>query len=225
MTSKSSFWVSCKENNKRRIWVWIVALLTQAMMYVGVLTVYLSRIRRWNSMEAYRTAEDFQNALYQAAKDALGFQDNLMVTLIVLAAVIGIQGFAYLFDRRKVDMYHSVPVNKNTRFAAVYVNGITIYLVSTLSALFVGIVMAALQHAVDGEVMTAVLLGFLWNLFFFLVMYNTAVLAVMITGNLFITICLAGALASYELVVYYQLGNMQAAFFETRSNFFISHEP
>ena len=66
MTSKSSFWVSCKENHKRRIWVWIVALLTQAMMYVGVLTVYLSRIRRWNSMAAYRTAEDFQNALYQA---------------------------------------------------------------------------------------------------------------------------------------------------------------
>ena len=48
MTSRNSFWASSKENHKRRIWVWIVAFLGQVASYVGVLTVYLSRIRMWH---------------------------------------------------------------------------------------------------------------------------------------------------------------------------------
>ena len=31
MTSKVSFWVSCIENHRRRVWVWIVAVLFQAV--------------------------------------------------------------------------------------------------------------------------------------------------------------------------------------------------
>ena len=34
MISKNSFWANCKENNKRRIWVWIVSVLGQLMVYV-----------------------------------------------------------------------------------------------------------------------------------------------------------------------------------------------
>ena len=41
----------------------------------------------------------------KAAKDALAFSDNVYGVIIILAAVIGMQGFSYLYDRRKVDMY------------------------------------------------------------------------------------------------------------------------
>ncbi|MDE6388462.1 MAG: hypothetical protein K2L82_11730 [Lachnospiraceae bacterium] len=225
MTSRNSFWASSKENHKRRVWVWIIAVLAQLMMYVGVLTVYLSRIRMWNTQGSYRTKEEYQNALYQATRDALAFQDNLLLPLIILTVIIGIQGFSYLYDRRKVDMYHSVPVDKNRRFAVVYVNGLIIYLTSTLVSLLIGVITAAVQGAVNGAVMAAVGLGFLWNLLFFLVIYHTTILAVMLTGNRFITVCIGGMLILYERIIYSLMGSMQYSFFDTVSGFYVMHEP
>lgn len=225
MTLRNSFWVNSKENHKRRIWVWIVVVLIQLMAYVGILTVYLSRIRMWNSEGSYRTHEEFQKAMYQAAKDALGFQDNLLFAVLIMAAVIGIHGFSYLFDRKKVDMYHSVPVNKNKRFAVIYVNGIIIYLVSVLLSLLIGVVTAAIQGAMNSDVMAVVGLGFLWNFLFFLVMYHIAIFAVMVTGNRFITICVTGGLIGYEYVIYMLCSKMKYAFFETVSGFYITQQP
>lgn len=225
MTSRNSFWASCKENHRRRIWVWIVAALAQAVSYVGVLTLYLSRIRRWNEDGVYRKAGEFQEAMYKATQDALGFQDNLLLILIGLAVIIGMQGFSYLYDRKKVDMYHSVPVDKNRRFFVVYVNGIVIYLATTLVNLLIGAVMAMVQRAVDSEVMAVVGLGFVWNFLVFLTMYHTVILAVMLTGNRLITLCVAGVFVMYESFVYQLVNSLQYAFFKTKDSFYVSHEP
>ena len=35
----------------------------------------------WNEEGTYKTAADFQNAMYQATQDALGFQDNMFPIL------------------------------------------------------------------------------------------------------------------------------------------------
>lgn len=146
MTSKNSFWDSMKENNRRRVWVWAVAILCQFSVYVGILMIYLSRVRQWNSKGNYKTLEEYTNALHEAARYALGFKDDFcLLTAAFLALIIGIQGFSYLYDRKKVDMYHSVPVSRGRRFFTVYVNGILIYLVSTLTALFVGVLIAVMR--------------------------------------------------------------------------------
>ena len=39
-------------------------------------------------------------------------------------------------------VYHSVPVDKNRRFFVVYVNGIVIYLVTTLLNILISVIMA-----------------------------------------------------------------------------------
>ncbi|MBD5515710.1 MAG: hypothetical protein HDR06_14000 [Lachnospiraceae bacterium] len=225
MTSKKSFWASCKENHKRRIWVWIVAVLAQLMAYVGGLTVYLSRIGRRNSQGSYKTYEMYKEAMYQAAQDALGFQDKLMVILLLLAVTIGMQGFSYLYDRKKVDLYHSVPVDRNRRFAVVYVNGFMIYLTSALVSLLIGTVAAAIQGAVNGSVLAMIGFGFIWQMLFFLVMYHTAILAVMLTGNQFIGLGVAGMLVLYELFLYYLINTMMGVFFRTVSGFYVGRGP
>ena len=225
MTSKNSFWASCIENHRRRVWVWIVAVLFQAVSYVGVLTVYLSRIRMWNEEGTYKTAADFQNAMYQATQDALGFQDNMFPILAGLAVIIGMQGFSYLYDRKKVDLYHSVPVDKNRRFFVVYVNGIVIYLVTTLLNILISVIMAMVQQAVNEKAMAVIGLGFVWNLLAFLTMYNTVILAVMVTGSRLVTLCAAGVLAAYEAVIYYLFNSLQYAFFKTKDNFYVAHSP
>lgn len=222
MTSRNSFWASSKENHKRRIWVWIVAALVQMMAYVGVLSIYLSRIRTWNVDGVYRTGEEYRNAMYQATKDALGFQTHLGKVLVILAVVIGVQGFSYLYDRKKVDMYHSVPVNKNKRFAVVYVNGLLIFLVTTLISLLIAVIAAAVQGAVNGEVLAVIGLGFVWNLLFFLVLYHSAVLAVMLTGNCLITLAAMAVLVLYEMIIYSVISSMQYSFFTTVSGFYVT---
>ncbi len=225
MTSRNSFWASSMENHMRRIWVWILAALAQITAYVGVLTVYLSRIRMWNADGAYRKAEEYQKALYQATQDALGFQDNLLPVLMGLALIIGMQGYSYLYDQKKVDMYHSVPVDKNKRFLVIYINGVIIYLTTTLASLLIAVISAAVQRAVNREVMAVVYLGFLWNFMLFLVMYHMVILAVTLTGNRFVTLFAAGTLALYEMLAYILFNRLQFAFFKTRDGFYISHEP
>ena len=224
MTSKNSFWDSCKENQKRRIWVWIVSVLGQLTAYVGFLMIYLSRIRIRYAQGVYRTYEEYHDVMCRATSEALGFQDRFLFTIMGLAAIIGVQGFAYLHDRRKVDLYHSVPVDKNRRFLAVYLNGIIIYLVSTVLSIIAGITMAFTQDAVNGLTLSEIGFAFIWNLLFFLVIYHTVILAVMLTGNWLITLCLAGVFAGYEIILYELHEFMQYAYFETVSRFYIDSE-
>ena len=96
MTSKNSFLASCKENQKRRVWVWIVAVLSQLLLYGGMTMIYLSRIKGVYANGGFKTPNAFKEGMCQAARDALGFSDNLYGTIFLLAAIIGMQGFSYL---------------------------------------------------------------------------------------------------------------------------------
>lgn len=225
MTSKNSFLASCRENHKRRIWVWIVAVLSQLLVYGGMTMIYLSRIKGFYEQGNYRGPKEFQQAMYQAARDALGFSDNLYPIIFVLAAIIGMQGFSYLYDRRKVDMYHSVPVSKNRRFAVVYVNGLVIYLTANLSGLILGMIISTSQRAVNGEVFAEAGLAFVWNFFFFLVFYHLMIFTVMLTGNRFVTIALFLMFALYEFLVSDMLEGLKGIFFRTYSAYYLQDEP
>lgn len=221
MTSKNSFWANSLENQKRRIWVWIVAFLMWLLNYVGVLTVYLSRIKYWYGEGAYRNLEEFQKAFVQAAQDALGFQESLFITVAISAVIIGHQGFAYLNDRRKVDMYHSVPVSKKRRFFVIYVNGIIIYLTAALFSLVIGTVVAAKQGAVTGSVLAVIGIAFVWNLIWFLVIYHTMILAVMLTGNNFVALCAFAVLSAYEYILYSCISTFKYNFFERVNDYYV----
>lgn len=225
MTSKNSFLASCRENHKRRIWVWIVAVLSQLLLYGGMMMIYLSRVKGYQANGDYRNPEGFHEAMCRAARDALAFSDNLYGTIIILAAVIGMQGFSYLFDRRKVDMYHSVPMSKDKRFAVVYLNGIFIYLVANLSGMFLGTQIAVSQGAVSVDVLANAGLAFVWNLFLFLAFYHMMILAVMLTGNRFVTVFVFLTFVLYELAMQGQISSLKSIFFKTYSAYFLEAEP
>ncbi len=136
MTSKNSFLANSKENYKRRIWVLAVSILGQLVLYPGVLTVYLSRIRFWNADGVYNMPELYKMALQGAATDALGFQPFGAYLIMFLAI---------LYDRKKVDMYYSVPVSSKRRFVVIYVNGLMMYIIPALASILIAVIMAAVQ--------------------------------------------------------------------------------
>lgn len=225
MTSKNSFWVSIKQNQKRRIWVWISALLVQMIVCLGTLTVYISRINRWNEQGAYLTQSAYKQALYEAARDALSFNSFQWVVIVFLATMIGMQGFSYLYDRRKVDLYHSVPVSRKSRFWIIYAGGIGIYLLTALFPLVLGVAMAAAMRAVNGGVIAAAALAFLLNFLFFMVLYHVMLLSVMLTGNWFVTILIYLLINVYEPGIYLLLENFKNSFFRTASSFYVVQKP
>jgi len=220
MTSKNSFLVSSKENNKRRIWVWIISILGQLMLYPGILEIYLSRIDFRNTSGAYELPEHYKIALQDAAADALGFQPLCMLPVALLGILIAVQGFSYLYDRKKVDMYHSVPVSAKRRFAVIYVNGILMYVMPAFFCMLIAVLMASVQGAMTGRCMVECGLAMLLNLLYFLVVYHTAVLAVMLTGNVIITGFAAVILLSIAYVAYSALLTLRDSFFHTAVSFF-----
>lgn len=220
MTSKSSFLVSIKENNKRRIWVWVVSFLGQLVLYPGVLMVYLSRINFRNAEGSYKTPELYKIAIQEAATDALGFKPFCMLPIAALGILIAVQGFSYLYDRKKVDMYHSVPVPAKRRFAVIYVNGLLMYVIPTLFGILIAALMAATQGSLTGRGMAECGLAAVLNLLYFLVVYHTGILAVMLTGNVVITGFATVILLGIAYVAQEMLLVLRSNFFDTASAFF-----
>ena len=220
MTSKSLFLVRSKENHKRRIWVWIVCMLIQLAFYPGIMTVYLARIRNYNAIGHFGTAAGFNAAMFDAAADALGFKLQVPWVVLILAAMIAAQGFAYMYSRKKVDMYHSVPVSSKSRFTVVYINGIIIYLVSYLISVILALGLAGINGAVNGRVFIECALAFVLNVLYFLMIYNAVILAMMLAGNIIIAGGIAVALLGIDFAVEVILDDMRGYFFNTAESRF-----
>lgn len=186
MTLKRSFWDKCKENNKRRIWVWAVSILAQLIMYPGITLIYMTRIHsRGMSGEYYGSIENYQKMLRSTAAEALGFHANARVVamLLILAALIALQGFGWLHDRQKLDLYRSVPVREKDRFTVIYFNSVMIWLLPYLASQLLGLLTAALYGAVSGTVLISCAASLIANLFYFLVNLNLFILVIALTGN------------------------------------------
>ena len=134
MISKNSFWVSLKENNKRRIWLWILSAFTYLVVLPTVTAMFISSYKTNNSylIEQYgesagmaRIRQETMNQLLQIFNG-----DNLLLLVIIsgVAIVSGIQGFSYLYHKNKIDFYQAAPVKQSRRFLTIWLNGVLVYL-------------------------------------------------------------------------------------------------
>lgn len=218
MTSRRSFWDKCKENNKRRIWVWIISILSQIIIYPCLLLVYLSRIRSYNAVNYYRTAEEYKLALAKAVTDAVAFQDGngrAVIVIMLLAVVIGLQGFGWLHDRRKLDLYKSVPIDEKDRFFAIYINSILIYTLPYLLSMVVSFIIAATQGVLTGDVFAKCMLSIVTNFLFFAVNLHLTILVMTITGNWLIACAGIGVLNMLDEFCFSVFQSLEHQFFRT----------
>ena len=185
MTSKKSFWDNLKGNNKRRGFVWIISILTHLVLWPGFLLIYFSRIHQNRSLGIYNTSEEYKRALAQAAADALGFQntERTVIAILLLAVLVGLQGFFWLHDKRKLDFYKSVPVKEKDRFFTIYVNSILIYLLPYLGSIVLSLLIAALQGGISGVVLGKCAMSALMNFVWYLLNLHLVILVVALTGN------------------------------------------
>ncbi len=201
MMSKNSFLVSLKENSKRRIWLWIVSELFWLFYYPVGMAMLMSRKMEHNRIDGM-VGEAARKRLAETAEAWLGGGYNTTAVLVTVVAVIcAIQGFSYLYSRKKVDLYHSVPVKKSRRFAVIFTNGILICFVPYLVNLLLAMVIAWFSGGMDGHIFSKALIAAVLHLLLYLGIYGFAILAVMLTGNLVITVFATVIFLVYELIV------------------------
>ncbi len=201
MTLKNSFLANLKENNKRRTWLWILSWLFWFVYYPVGMVILISR------QETIKLARGYSEAVAKeqflgAVKDWLGSGSRTYMLIVSLMAVIcAVQGFSYLYSKKKVDFYHSVPVKKSRRFAVIYLNGIFIFLLPYMACFLLAILLAGFNGALSAGNVTAALAGLLRTFLLFLGTYGLAALAVMMTGNLVITAFAVLVFLVYEFVL------------------------
>lgn len=230
MMSKNSFWGSMIENGKRRIWVWALSLL----FFILALPTYVAfSINRQasNLDDCIRTygqilgQQVVLNNMKNTTEYCLGSSGILLSMVSVFAFLVGVQGFSWLYSRKKIDFYMGMPVKRKKRFLIIWLNGILIFLLPYLLGVLLSLAIAASSGCVDAGLIGSVLISCLGNLLLYLGVYHLAILAVMMTGNIVIGVFGFGVFCLYEYVIRGVLCSYQQLFFEHFSYQSMDTEP
>ena len=225
MTSRNLFFKLMREDLKRKIWAFSLAFLSfffwmpvnAAMSISNLQQTYQRWLVNGTTFGEGITAESrYAEKLLGIVETTIGLENPLnIMTMAVAAIVMALTGFMYLHSRKQVDFYHSIPVKRELLFAVKYLNGILIvvsmYLINMMFAMGIlainGIEFSVLLPA--GLIACAVHAGG------FFVNYGLMVIAVILTGNFFISILGGMVLFAYIPAVIALAQGLMYLFFET----------
>lgn len=225
MTSKSLFFKLMREDIKRRLWAAGLAFL---MFFFGMpvaAAMSISSLKqsyeRWlrNSTDMPQVLwERYQTSLFELADSILGSGNLFSVFIVGLSAlVLGLTGFHFLHSKKQVDFYNSLPVRREILFSVKYLNGfLIVFCMYLLNMLLAAAVFAANGVGIDytfGPAFTAMIA----HMAGFLLMYGLMTVAVLLTGNFFVSI-LGGLVLFFYIPLAVLLGRaMMELFFVTVS--------
>lgn len=182
MTSKNLYSKLMKEDLKSRIWA--VALIGLGFFFVFPVTAAFTA-------GSIKEAIDYEEAVREyakAMKEWLSFESGMTVFLMmVMALICGMSSFSYLNSKSKVDFYHSIPVRRERLYLVNYLCGILIMAVPYAVTLFLGAVIAVSNGAQAQEIWRTAAVSYGLNLVYYILMYSTVIVAVMMTGNMVVS--------------------------------------
>ncbi len=210
MTSKTSFYSYMKNDARHRLWV---PALSCVVFFFVILAVAMGSQNLRNALQGdlygRRAALDFVESIFA--------KKNIFLTLIaaVGAAICGLEGFSYLFSRKKVDYFHSLPMRREQLFILRWTNGLLFYLAPYLLCMVICTILLGGSGLTTHLYYQNLWVGFLYNLTVFLLVYHTAILAVMLTGQILVAIAGFGILLSYSTVLNYLIPAYMQSFYRT----------
>ncbi|MDD3368711.1 MAG: DUF6449 domain-containing protein [Lachnospiraceae bacterium] len=215
MISKNSFLVKLYENIKRRIWLPFLMLIVQLFEFPVAATIAMNQLREYTMM----APEALEREMRYSLEIVLGFSPVSAIIAIIFGVLAAIQGFGYLYSRKKVDLYHSVPVTKKSRFGVICLNSLLCFAVTHAICEMLGaVIVAGFGHG-DLGFFTHVLIAVLLNCISFLAGFAVAAVGVMLTGNLVVTVLGTAVIGTYEAIYYVLLFGEMRLFFEHYSGY------
>lgn len=189
MTSKNLFFKLMREDGKQRLWSFVLSMV-----------VFFFALPVAGASIAANTWSD-ANMVSANIISYLNGSPLLFTITIVGALICGINGFSYLYSKKKVDFYHGIPVRRETLFAVSYVNGVLIYLIPLVFHLFL-YVLLTMGKCLDMSMLLQVLFVHLCiHLAYYLVIYTLVIISVLLTGNMLTSIMLFFMFCFYVLAV------------------------
>ncbi len=209
MIFKNSFLISMWENLKRRNWVLAITMITY-ILYFPVGTFL--------QISSYQ-GRNYELLWHALEMEYFGMNELGIFLVMALGIIIGIQGYAYLQNRRKLDFYQSVPVDETKRFFTIYLNGYVLFLSVYVSQLLLSLLLTAFYQPIYPEILAYAWTGLVSYTLVFALTYHIAILAVMLTGNIIITIIATGVLFGYELAVRGLITSLNQYFLQRYSSY------
>ncbi len=221
MTSKISFFKIAKEDLRRRIWMVALSCLGNFLaLPVAFLLLnrdYLDRISRNMSetSDAQRIYGYYMDFFRTYAIVTVG------IVLVLGALITAIWGFRYLYSRKMVDLYHSVPVKRGRFFFVVYLNGLLIWLIPLLAATTVTVILIFANMAslgalsYFGSVLGMILRMICVALICYLTLYHFLLVCIMLSGNVVNALFTSAVLGVSAVTFYGMVQLLCSAFFDT----------
>ncbi len=194
-----------RENGKRRLWLFAFLSFIMLCSYPVTMVLGLNRY----GMDRLADRQEF-------AFDLLGIQNTYTVFLLTVGAMVcAVNGFSWLYSRKKADMYLSQPVSAKSRFLTIYLNGILIYYIPYMISLFLGILAATGMGAASAAMLMTLCHMLLAGFIYFLAVYNLMTAAAMLTGHTAAASFLGLVFLLYETVLRVVLDEYCALYFST----------
>ena len=209
MTSKSLFFKLMKEDFKTRVWTLAISILIFFFSLI-VATAMMISFNLYNS-STYNYSDD----LAMNFMSYIGINNPFFgIIFIVLSLVMAMSGFSYLYSKKKVDLYHSLPVKREVLYFIKLINGI---LIVVIPFIICEIVASLLAIANTGKI--SVLIAAIWAIaewtLLFILSYFLTVFSIMLTGNMLIGILACGFFSFYFPLISLVLKGYQSTFFDT----------
>ena len=181
MTSKISFFKMVLNDSKRRLWLFIILLIGFLIVLPLAGEIYLSR--------GLITSETNMRSVRDGLRDWL-LVDSVFVGLgITIGSVLSaFSGFRYLYKRTKLDVFHSIPIKREKLFLVQYVSGLVLFAIPFLIGYFLMMIVCAVNGALTSEIAMILVRSVGLGLLHFIMYYNVAILAIMLTGKIFVGI-------------------------------------
>ena len=217
MILKKSYWAKWLENNRRRSWTFllclVMALFCGPLYLMVVLTGLQNNYANDSVYNAAQAAESLRELIQSRITDVIGFSFLHVLFAAFFAILFAVQGFCWLYSRRKTDLYFSVPESLKKRYVLICGNGILVYSFSTLTALLLEWIIGAAFHGMTGIMAAQSLLAWFVEQLAFIAMYQVALVAVMLTGNILTALLGCAVFFSYEPAVRLLIDELKTMFF------------
>ncbi|MDD3340123.1 MAG: DUF6449 domain-containing protein [Lachnospiraceae bacterium] len=177
---------------RRELWMGALALL---VFFLVLPVSTLMKVELWAEQlnQGMKLWEIQQNYAGMLSFNNLG----LLIVTFVSAAVFGITGFAYLHNQRQVDFYYSQPVGRRELFTSRAVVAVLYYVVPYVLNLVLALVIGLAKGVCTSRAFSMAGLAFVHNILLFVIAYMLSVIAMELTGRIFV-----GILGSATLLLY-----------------------
>lgn len=201
---------------RQRIWLIAATALSLCLYYPLMAILMITGSRSLSLSLGYSSQQTISGCITEVSKLA-GYRQNGIILVMILAVIIAITEFSYVFNRVRIDFYDSQPVSRKKRFSELYINGLLIFVFSYVAAMILMLIAAALLNSVSGILLLEIVMETIRVMIFFLAVYSISIAAVMLSGTLPVAIIMSAFLLFAEYLFSYAFYEYGVLFFKTIS--------